>query len=250
MNSRNLMRAFLPAVLFMACHGCAPLAPPPRPARTLPAAPLAPRPLRLCGEPETGFIRNQGEFPGEVLYYVNGRAGTICFTRTAVRYPIGRGSPGGGFSLRFEGAGRRTELRAEKELRAGTGAAAGPRAFSTLTYRNLYEGIDLEFRAGRGGIERAFMVDPGVDPGIIRVACDGATGLTVARDGGLLISTPYGNFTEKPPRAYQYISGEKVAVPGGFILAGDRMVGFALSRRDPRYLLVIDPAGAGGGGAR
>ncbi|MEI6633795.1 MAG: hypothetical protein WCP22_08250 [Chlamydiota bacterium] len=246
MNSRDLVRAFLASVLFTACHGCAPLFPPPQPARTLPAAPPAPRPLPLCGEPETGFIRNRGKFPGEVLYYVNGRAGSICFTRTAVRYLIGQGSPGGGFSLRFEGAGRRTELRAEKELRAGSDRTAGPRAFSTLTYRNLYKGIDLEYRAGRGGIERAFMVNPGVDPGIIRVACEGATELTVARDGGLIISTPHGNFTEKPPRAYQYISGEKVAVPGGFILAGDRMIGFALPRRDPRYLLVIDPAGAEG----
>jgi hypothetical protein len=237
------MRAFLPAVLFAACHGCAPLPPPPQTARTLAAAPPAPLPLPLCGGPETGFIRNQGGLPGEVLYYVNGRAGSICFTRTAVRYPVGRGLPGGGFSLRFEGAGGRTELRAEKELRP----AAGPRAFSTLTYRNLYEGIDLELRAGRSGIERAFMVDPGVDPGIIRIACEGATGVTIARDGGLLISTPHGDFTEKPPRAYQYVSGEKVSVPGGFILAGDRMVGFALPRRDPRYLLVIDPAGAGGG---
>lgn len=248
MNPPHCMRAFLPAVLIVACHGCAPPVPPPQPAQALPAAtPRAPRPLSLFGDPLTGFVPNRGEFPGDVGYFVRGREGSICFTRSGVRYL----SPaGGGFGLRFDGAQERTELRGEKKYRSGAGTVAEPRGFSILAYRNLYAGIDLEFRAGPEGLERVFMVDPGADPAIIRISYEGTSGLQFTPEQGLRIPTPHGDFIEKPPRAYQYISGEKVSVPMGYVLVGPRTAGFDLPRRDPRYLLVIDPAAGEGGGAR
>ncbi len=235
-NPRTLMRAVLPAILLAAPHGCAPV--PGRPAPAPPPAP--PRPLSSCGAPAGGFIRNRGEFPAWAAYYVKGGEGAILFSRTAVHYPAGPGRPGGGFALRFDGADAGAGLTAGKERRA----AAAPPFSATLTYRNIYPGVDCEFRAGGGGVRWTFMVAAGADPGAIRLSFDGVAGVSIAADGRLLIAAPQGVFAADPPSAWQYASGEKAAVPARFFQAGGRTVGFAVGRRDPRRLLVIDPPGA------
>ena len=88
-----------------------------------------------------------------------------------------------------------------------------------VRYRGAYPGVDLVWPDEGGELEYDFVVAPGADPGVVRVGIEGATALRLEKDGGLVISTPGGDVTQRAPVAYQERPGgdggaplEKVAV--------------------------------------
>lgn len=132
---------------------------------------------------------------------------------------------------------------------------SGVPVYSGLVYRNLYDGIDLVFRAVAGGLKYDFIVEPGADPSRIRLRYEGAS---VSTDGSsLLISTPAGVLREGELGAFEgplplagadvgiehpataYCEGGLEEVSGRVVVEGDT-VGYSVVR-DPGMTLVIDP---------
>ncbi len=79
----------------------------------------------------------------------------------------------------------------------------GVPTFSSITYPDLWPGIDLVYEGTGSSLEYTFHLDPGADPDRIRLRYRGASGLDLTPGGTLEISTPLGGITEQPPITYQ-----------------------------------------------
>ncbi|MCT7959592.1 SBBP repeat-containing protein [Laspinema sp. D1] len=113
--------------------------------------------------------------------------------------------------------------------------------YQGIAYQNLYDGIDLIYRGDEGELKSEFIVNPGVDPGQIRMNYEGSDRLNIREDGALVIETPFGELVESAPYLYQDINGERVTVSGAYQLLDNAQVGFIIGEYDPSVALAIDP---------
>jgi hypothetical protein len=114
--------------------------------------------------------------------------------------------------------------------------------YSRVTYRELYDGVDLEWYANRAGeVEFDLTLAPGVDPAGIRLSYTGAERLVVDGSGALVVHADGSQLRQAPPVVYQQVDGVKREVRGRYLLHGDHRVGFALAGYDTTLPLVIDP---------
>jgi len=117
---------------------------------------------------------------------------------------------------------------------------SGVAVYGNVDYTELYPGIDLHFSSEKGNAKYDFIVKPGGDPGLIRLAYEGLDGIRI-HEGSLLLQTSVGAIREMEPYAYQYINGELKEVPCRYRLEG-KEVRFAFPKGyDPSVNLIIDP---------
>ena len=114
--------------------------------------------------------------------------------------------------------------------------------YSRVSYRELYQGIDLDWYANRAGeLEFDLTLAPGVDPAAIRLSYAGVAGLEVDGAGGLVLEAGGHRLRQAPPVVYQRVDGARRDLWGRYVLHGDRRAGFAVAGYDPSLPLVIDP---------
>ncbi|MCB9688013.1 MAG: hypothetical protein H6738_17905 [Alphaproteobacteria bacterium] len=112
--------------------------------------------------------------------------------------------------------------------------------WQTLTYDQLWDGIDLRYTATATGVEYAFVVAAGADPGRIALRWRGAERATVDAEGGLRVRTNAGELREDHLMAWQGGSAVDVAFEVRDTPEGPE-IGFRLGPYDPDQPLVIDP---------
>lgn len=114
------------------------------------------------------------------------------------------------------------------------------RAFTKLTYKNIYSGIDLEFVFHpQGGIKYSFIVHPGADAAQIRMDYSGMNGLSKNKDGDMLIKTIFGNIVDHAPQTF-YQDQPSAVIPSAFERNNDQVY-FLLNAYDQNRTIVIDP---------
>ncbi|MBI5034786.1 MAG: SBBP repeat-containing protein [Chloroflexi bacterium] len=125
-----------------------------------------------------------------------------------------------------------------------------------VTWRNLWNGITLTYRASADGIvESVYSIDAGASVEQIRLRYNAPVEQNV--DGTLTLKYATGQMRESAPIAWQVIDGERVPVAVAVQIrttsARDSEIGFALGEYDPAYPVTIDPTltwnaffGAGG----
>ncbi|MBL0174570.1 MAG: SBBP repeat-containing protein [Ignavibacteria bacterium] len=141
-----------------------------------------------------------------------------------------------------EASGRVDGLSTFTSARAPHGIA-GVRSFRDLTWRNLWPGIDAEFRMQDGGLKYAFRVRPGASPSDIKIRYSGPAAVGRDADGRVLVSTPAGLLTDDAPLSFAGVNpspSEGVSVPTRFAVNGDT-VGFDVEPYDRAATLLIDP---------
>jgi hypothetical protein len=182
-----------------------------------------------------------------VRFEARGAGIGVRFTAGEVALGLERGNRGHTLRLRFLGANRDAAIvpGARREGRVsylgrGTGAA-GLRTYGTVTYRDLWPGIDMAFHGMRGKLKYEFRVAPGADPGDIRLAYGGAEDVALTRGGALAVRTPLGTARDQRPRSWQRTGGSRVPVRSRYAVADKRRFGFALGPHDASRPLVIDP---------
>lgn len=213
-----------------------------------------------------GFVENRGQVAEGIRYYSNGDP-AVAFRDDGVMIvirgqsggwgrptdfrPLGRDSPerGGAESLallvRFEGGNRVTPAATGRlPTRNSFFVGSDPSAWKTdvpsymdVSYRNLYDGIDLSYRLTEAGLKYEFIVRPSADPSAIALSYEGATALSVA-DGQLLVETPLGAVRDAIPHSYDG-SGRKVDC--AFVLRDARSAGIACRGWNRESSLVVDP---------
>lgn len=201
------------------------------------------------------FVENRGQIvAGDVRYYARTFGGAVFVTGDgSLTYSLPANRPGKsarGWALRERPVGA---LRARP---AGVGRAPttvsrfiGPDpaawrsrlpAYDEVSLGQPWPGIEVLLRAGGGSVEKVFVVDPGADPGAIRLRVEGVDGLGVDNEGRLVLATGLGPVTFSRPVAYQGSGAARRAVEVAYQLS-ESGYGFTVGEFDAAQALVIDP---------
>jgi uncharacterized repeat protein (TIGR01451 family) len=113
--------------------------------------------------------------------------------------------------------------------------------YAKVRYRGVYDGVDLVFYGNGQQLEFDFVVAPGADPRVIRLAYDGASKVAIADDGALILQTPGGELRQEAPVVYQQTARGARSVPGRYRLAPGGEIRFEVGAYDRSRPLVIDP---------
>lgn len=122
-------------------------------------------------------------------------------------------------------------------------------SYAKVKYQDVYSGVDLVYYGNQRQLEYDFVVAPGADPSVIKLAFEGADKLEVDTRGDLIFHTSVGQIQFRKPFVYQEIAGFKKEIAGAYILNAksdnenpkSRMVGFQLAAYDITQPVIIDP---------
>lgn len=112
--------------------------------------------------------------------------------------------------------------------------------YAAISRRGVYPGIDVIYHGNRTEIEYDFVIAPGADAGLIKIATEGTESLRLAADGDLVLQTTNGEIRQHKPVVYQEVGGMHISISCRYLLEGNE-VGFDLGNYDPCLPLVIDP---------
>jgi hypothetical protein len=206
------------------------------------------------------FEANRGQTAAEVYFLSRGSGYALFLTPTETVLSLQQPAPAAGDAAaapdsavlrsRFVGANPQPQVVGLDRLAGTSNYLIGDDPsqwqtnianYSRVEYENLYTGVDLVFYGNQRQLEYDYVVAPGADPAVIKLAVDGAESMTLDGQGDLLLHTSGGNVLEHAPVVYQDSGGVRQPVSGQFVLEGDGQVSFALGAYDHREPLVIDP---------
>lgn len=114
-------------------------------------------------------------------------------------------------------------------------------SYAKVRSEDVYPGIDLVYYGNQQQLEYDFVVTAGANPGAIRLSFAGVRGMRVDGDGDLVLQTVGGEIRQRRPVIYQEVAGSRKEIAGGYVLKGQRQVGFEVGEYDISRTLVIDP---------
>ena len=118
----------------------------------------------------------------------------------------------------------------------------GVPSYERVEYKGIYPGVDLAFYGQERRLEYDFVVSPGADPKAIALQLVGSKKTHVDSRGDLVVSIPAGEVSFQKPVIYQTgANGERQEIAGGYEIAKDGRVEFAVGEYDRSRTLVIDP---------
>lgn len=217
------------------------------------------------------FVRNEGQWPDEVLYAASTRGAGLRVTRggfgldlrtaeeTTVnaQESIGRSfertikQSESSIDFRFVAARSSTEVSAREPV-AGvesffldpdptTWKANLPR-FGAVEFSGLYDGIDARLYSRDGHPEYDVLLAAGADLGTVEIAVDGARSMSIDADGALVLETPTATVRQPAPIAFvRDASGDRREIACAFAIRGDSRYGFSVPSWDGASALEIDP---------
>jgi hypothetical protein len=238
------------------------------------------RVLRNIGQMPVYFIENRGQIDNRVAFYTLGHDKTLYFTGQGITFVLSdsnlRRTVASGLMQRaslgpkreetakaispwvakldFIGADPNVKIAGEDKTPAVISYFKGPRdnwktglsTYSRVVYSGLWPGIDLVYSGAANRIKYSFVVAPGADPAMIRLAYRGAT-VQLTERGQLDVQTPVGRFSDDRPFSYQESEGRRAEIAAGYslesaLLGGIQTYGFKVASYDRSKPLVIDPA--------
>jgi uncharacterized protein YfiM (DUF2279 family) len=203
------------------------------------------------------FAPNAGQTDEAVRYLARGAGYSFFFTDNQAVLSLVKadGQAATGLALELEFVGTSPDARLEARgpasgtvsqlTSSSSDSTSGVETYQELVYRELWPGIDMVFRGDGGELKYEFHLDPGADPGDIRLDYDGASGLSLGSDGDLQIDTPLGVLSDAKPVGYQADEGARIPVDSRYAVQGadEGGYGFAVGENyDRSRPLVIDPA--------
>ncbi len=223
------------------------------------------------------FVENRGQWSDHVKFRSDIGGATVWFTADKVVFQLSRRMPGatsqinpldprsnnvfskdGGiprqsiaYSVSIEGANASATVEGNQAHTGNFNYLVGPSpatwrtnvsAYSAISYRDIYPGIDLIYRGADDHLEYDFAVKPGVDPSQISLRFDGVNSLSVDPSGALLVNTDWGTLIERAPRVTQRDNGVDHEISSEYQLIGNQAVRFKLGKNyDPTLPTLIDP---------
>jgi hypothetical protein len=168
------------------------------------------------------FAPNAGQTDEAVRYLARGAGYSFFFTDNQAVLSLVKadGQAATGLALELEFVGTSPDARLEARAPASgtvsqltsssSDSTSDVETYQELVYRELWPGIDMIFRGDGGELKYEFHLDPGADPGDIRLDYDGASGLSLGPDGDLQIDTPLGVLNDAKPVSYQADDGARI----------------------------------------
>jgi hypothetical protein len=196
------------------------------------------------------FEANRGQADPQVKFLARGRGYTLFLTSTEAVLALGK-SGSAVLRMKVLGASEASRVTGTSELPGRTSYFRGndPASWhigvpshAEVRYEAIYPGVDLLFHGrNQGQLEYDFVVGPGIDPAVIRLAFEGATGMTLDGAGDLVLHAPGGDVVERAPVAYQEIDGSRRPVDARYEITARNQVAFRVGAYDRARPLVIDP---------
>lgn len=118
--------------------------------------------------------------------------------------------------------------------------ASGVYGYHHVTYKSLYNGIDLLVFEKDAALKYEFHLQPNADPNAITIKYEGEKGVKLDKNGNLIVYSKIGEIQERKPYAYQIKNGKIIEVPCEFVLKNDQVT-YALGAYDHSLELIIDP---------
>ena len=199
------------------------------------------------------FVANEGQVDDRVDYYVQGSRTNVYFTSEGVTYQLSgaKGKRDWAIKLNFEGANDVSPVgrsRTEATINYFKGSRedwTNSSTYSSLVYRDLWDGIDLVYKGTASEIKYSFIVHPEADPSDIKLSYEGADSVKLNRSGDIKVSTPVADFIDSRPHSFQTVAGKRAEVTSSYELApaygNQRSYEFDIGDFDPTKPLVIDP---------
>lgn len=213
------------------------------------------------------FVQNNGQWPASVKHYVRVGNADIFFENDGLKLNVYNtelfshkhehshthaevGNDAFGYAVQFVGSAGNVDVTGAGLLphyrnyflgNDPTKWAGKVPIYSSLHYKNLYQGIDLIYREDKGKLKYDVVVMPGGDASKFRMKYDGVKAIRIADNGNLEVTNPFNTITETAPIAYQEIGGKRVAVPCQFKLEGNEVYFHFPMGYDGEIELTIDP---------
>lgn len=112
-------------------------------------------------------------------------------------------------------------------------------SYSRISYKELYQGINLDYYYKEGFMKYDFIVKPGAKPETIKIRYEGAETLLI-KGNHFVARTGVVDLIEQEPYAYQWVEGEQKQVRCWFKLT-ENTLSFEVGSYDTTLPLVIDP---------
>jgi hypothetical protein len=219
------------------------------------------------------FEANRGQTDRQVKFLNQGRGYSLFLTQTEAvlalspRPTEGEGQ-GEGATLRMQFAGANSEAKITglEKLPGIVNYFIGndPKEWQTniptyakVRHKNVYPGVDLVYYGNQHQLEYDFVVRPGADPNLIKLAFQGAEDVRIDAQGDLILQVSGGEVRLLKPNVYQTVNGKKQFIDGRYILQASQnderltnnvernlvavQVGFQVAAYDTSKPLIIDP---------
>ncbi len=188
------------------------------------------------------FIPNRGQRDSRTLFYAATSRYTLWLTEQGMAFGSSR--------LEFPGASSKLKVVAAdpSDYRVSYFEGSDPERWqaglptsAAVLYQGLYDRINLKIYGVEREVEYDWIVEPGGDPGRIRMAYRDVRKTGIDREGNLVVETALGEIAHRKPEAYQVIDGRRIAVEAAFKTIGKDEYGFRVGTYDPARDLIIDP---------
>lgn len=217
------------------------------------------------------FEQNLGQYPGTANFVARGPHYHLALTPTKVTVTVfrpvpaareqsqaSRSWPASVPTRRFETLAVKLRGANPQAGIAGDGAPAnranyflgsdparwrtGVPCYARVRVQDVYPGINLVHYGTQNQLEYDFEVRPGADPELICMVFAGARELRHDPvTGELIVTLGEAELRQPKPVIYQQVNGERLPVPGGYRIAADGTVHFAIGAYDSTRPLIIDP---------
>ena len=200
------------------------------------------------------FEPNQGQSDTQVQFLAHGHGYGLYLTQSEAVLILPEHSRGGlrqvPVEMQLAGANQHTEMTGADRLAGHSNYFIGNDSsrwlrnipqFGRVQYRQVYPGIDLAFYGNQNQLEYDFEVSPGSDADQIALNFKGASNVSVAANGDLVLGLDGRELRFKSPHIYQKSSAGVQTVAGSFVMRGGNSAGFEIGPYDRSRTLVIDP---------
>ncbi len=118
--------------------------------------------------------------------------------------------------------------------------ASNCKIYQAVTYKNIYQNIDVRYYVDNGSLKYDLIVNPGGDVNNIALKFDGVDKLDV-KNQNLVIKTSVGEIAELQPYTFQASVNGRAEVSSRYSVSNDNVVRFRIGAYDKTQPLVIDP---------
>jgi len=200
------------------------------------------------------FEPNQGQSDSAAKFVAHGRGYGLYLTRSEAVLTLPERSQNhlrqAAVEMQLAGANQRAEVVGADKLAGHSNYFIGndpsrwlrniPQ-YGRVQYRQVYPGIDLAFYGNQSQLEYDFEVSPGSDAHQIELNFKGATHVSVAKNGDLVLGLDGNELRFEAPHVYQKFAAGTQTVAGSFVMRGKNAAGFEVGAYDHTRALVIDP---------
>lgn len=218
---------------------------------------------------EAVFIENKGQWADQFKYRLKKNNVNIYFENDKIIYQVINQNDldkaheiqhtkvkqkdhiihGHNYYLNIVNASTNTELKAADAIEGsynyfiGNNSekwASNCQGYRTIVYRNIYEGIDLQFYIHSGNLKYDFIVHPNADPNQIKLNYSFVDDISMLNED-LKVSTSAGDILEKAPFAYQSDRMGNFEKINCYYNLSVNNLQFDLSEYNQNETLIIDP---------